>query len=50
MVNCISSEKTNTGNEFPSAALKGFTWGEYEKDRKDGYQQLSLFDEESPFQ
>lgn len=37
-------------NELPSAALKGYTWGEYEKDRKDGYHQLSLFEEEQPFQ
>ncbi|RHP36146.1 hypothetical protein DWZ56_00360 [Lachnotalea sp. AF33-28] len=37
-------------NEFPSAVLKGYTWGEYGKYRKDEYQQLSLFDEESPFQ
>lgn len=37
-------------NEFPSAALKGYTWGEYEKNRKDGYHQLSLFDDELPFQ
>ena len=38
-------------NEFPSAALKGHTWGEYEKNgRKDGYHQLSLFEEELPFQ
>lgn len=38
-------------NEFPSAALKGYTWGEYEKNgRKDGYHQLSLFEEELPFQ
>lgn len=37
-------------NEFPSAALKGYTWGEYEKNgRKDGYHQLSLFEEELPF-
>ena len=37
--------------EFPSAALKGYTWGEYEKSgRKDGYRQLSLFEEELPFQ
>lgn len=37
-------------NEFPSAALRGYTWGEYEKNRKDGYQQLTLFEEESPFE
>lgn len=37
-------------NELPSAALKGYTWGEYEKDRKDGYHQLSLFEEDLPFQ
>ena len=37
-------------NELPSAALKGYTWCEYEKDRKDGYHQLSLFEEEQPFQ
>lgn len=37
-------------NEFPSAVLKGYTWGEYEKNRKDGYHQLSLFEEELPFQ
>lgn len=36
-------------NEFPSAALKGYTWGEYEKNRKDGYRQLTLFEEEIPF-
>ena len=37
-------------NELPSAVLKGYTWGEYEKDgRKDGYHQLSLFEEELPF-
>lgn len=37
--------------EFPSAVLKGYTWGEYEKNgRKDGYHQLSLFKEELPFQ
>lgn len=36
--------------EFPSAALKGFTWGEYEKDRKEEFHQLSLFDGELPFQ
>lgn len=35
--------------EFPSAVLKGYTWGEYEKDRTDGYHQLSLFEEELPF-
>lgn len=37
-------------NEFPSAALKGYTWGEYEKNRKDGYRQLTLFEEEIPFE
>lgn len=36
-------------NDFPSAVLKGYTWGEYEKHRKDGYQQLVLFEEEVPF-
>lgn len=36
-------------NEFPSAALKGYTWGEHEKYRKDGYHQLTLFEEEQPF-
>lgn len=36
-------------SEFPSAALRGYTWGEYEKNRKDGYHQLTLFEEESPF-
>lgn len=37
-------------DDFPSAALKGYTWGEYEKHRKDGYHQLTLFEEELPFQ
>ena len=38
-------------NEFPSAVLKGYTWGEYEEHiRKNGYHQLSLFEEELPFQ
>lgn len=37
-------------NDFPSAALKGYTWGEYEKHRKDGYHQLTMFEEELPFQ
>lgn len=37
-------------NDFPSAALKGYTWGEYEKHRKDGWHQLTLFEEELPFQ
>lgn len=36
-------------NELPSAALKGYTWGEYEKERKAGYHQLSLFEEDLPF-
>ena len=35
--------------EFPSAALKGYTWEEYEKGRKDGDHQMSLFEEELPF-
>lgn len=38
-------------NELPSAVLKGYTWGEYEKDgRKDGCHQQSLFEDELPFQ
>lgn len=37
-------------NEFPSAVLRGYTWGEYEKNRIDGYRQLTLFEEESPFE
>ena len=37
-------------NDFPSAVLKGYTWGEYEKKRKDGFHQLTLFEEELPFQ
>ena len=37
-------------NEFPSAVLKGYTWGEYEERvGKDGYHQLALFEEELPF-
>lgn len=36
-------------NDFPSAALKGYTWGDYEKQRKEGYRQLTLFEEELPF-
>ena len=36
-------------DEMPSAALKGYTWGEYERHRKDGYHQMSLFEDELPF-
>ena len=36
-------------NEFPSATLKGYTWGEYEKNRRNGYHQLTLFEEDLPF-
>lgn len=37
-------------NRLPSAVLKGYTWEEYEKNRgKNGYHQLSLFEEELPF-
>ncbi len=34
---------------FPSAALKGYTWGEYETIVCDGARQLSMFEEDSPF-
>jgi len=35
--------------DFPSAALRGYTWGEYEANISGGARQLSLFDQESPF-
>lgn len=34
---------------MPSAALKGYSLGEYEKKKAEGYQQMSLFEEENPF-
>ena len=49
MTKAMRKKFLNFRKEFSSANLKGYTWGEYEKYRKNGYHQMSLFEEELPF-
>lgn len=36
--------------DYPSAALKGFTWGAYEKEKAGEERQPTLFEEGNPFE